>query len=42
MTRAPVPQWYKNSKAQGLFRAQLDENLLEESVYGKYNLILEA
>ena len=35
-----VPQWRKNSKAQGWFRAWSDENWLDESTYGKYNLFL--
>ena len=37
----PVPQWCKNSKTQGWLKAWLDENWLEESVYGKYNLFLD-
>ena len=36
-----ILQWHKNSKAQGWFRARLDENWLEESIYGKYNFFLD-
>ena len=41
MTRAPIPQWYPNSKDQGWFRAQSNEIWLDENVYGKYNLFFE-